>query len=176
MAPRFHRDHAVVELAIRDLKEGAGLDHDPSGNFQANSVWLQTAVLANNLIPWAAQVGARRVASSPFPGPCAPDSSRSRADSSTGAGAPSAVADPMPWADTSTTTLDTLRLLRPAPASPLSSAAAAAHPPALTTDSTTIHASTRPDTDQRDDQRQPPAQLLSGHRPEPARRIEAEAD
>ena len=26
-------DHAVVELAIRDLKEGAGLEHVPSGNF-----------------------------------------------------------------------------------------------------------------------------------------------
>ncbi len=29
--------HAVVELAIRDLKEGAGLEHVPSGNFHANS-------------------------------------------------------------------------------------------------------------------------------------------
>ena len=27
----FHRHHAVVELAIRDLKEGAGLEHVPSG-------------------------------------------------------------------------------------------------------------------------------------------------
>jgi len=37
---RFHRAHATVELAIRDLKEGAGLEHVPSGNFSANSVWL----------------------------------------------------------------------------------------------------------------------------------------
>ena len=30
-ADQFHRHHATVELAIRDLKEGAGLDHGPSG-------------------------------------------------------------------------------------------------------------------------------------------------
>jgi hypothetical protein len=39
----FHRQHAVVELDIRDLKEGAGLEHVPSGNFSANSAWLQCA-------------------------------------------------------------------------------------------------------------------------------------
>ena len=32
----FHREHARVELAIRDLKEGAGLQHVPSGHFFAN--------------------------------------------------------------------------------------------------------------------------------------------
>ncbi len=31
-ADQFHREHAVVELVIRDLKEGAGLEHLPSGN------------------------------------------------------------------------------------------------------------------------------------------------
>jgi len=53
----FHRRHAVVELAIRDLKEGAGMEHVPSGNFSANSAWLQCAVLAHNLIRWAATIG-----------------------------------------------------------------------------------------------------------------------
>ena len=53
----FHRHHAVVELAIRDLKEGAGLEHVPSGNFSANSAWLQCAVLANNLIRWSVTIG-----------------------------------------------------------------------------------------------------------------------
>jgi hypothetical protein len=53
----FHRQHAVVELAIRDLKEGAGMDHVPSGNFSANSAWLQCAALANNLIRWTATIG-----------------------------------------------------------------------------------------------------------------------
>ncbi len=53
----FHRDHAVVELAIRDLKEGAGMEHVPSGDFSANSAWLQCAVLAHNLIRWTATLG-----------------------------------------------------------------------------------------------------------------------
>jgi hypothetical protein len=53
----FHREHAVVELDIRDLKEGAGLEHVPSGSFHANSAWLQCAVLAHNLIRWTATVG-----------------------------------------------------------------------------------------------------------------------
>ena len=51
---QFHRDHASVELAIRDIKEGAGLEHVPSGNFAANSAWLCCAVLAHNLIRWTA--------------------------------------------------------------------------------------------------------------------------
>ena len=51
---RFHRQHATVELAIRDLKDGAGLEHVPSGTFHANSAWLQCAVLAHNLIRWTA--------------------------------------------------------------------------------------------------------------------------
>ena len=54
---RFHRHHAVVELAIRDLKGGAGLEHVPSGNFHANSAWLQCAVLAHNLIRWTSIIG-----------------------------------------------------------------------------------------------------------------------
>lgn len=53
----FHRQHAVVELAIRDLKEGAGMEHVPSGKFNANSGWLQCAVLAHNLIRWTATIG-----------------------------------------------------------------------------------------------------------------------
>lgn len=53
---RQHRAHAVVELSIRDLKAG-GLAHLPSGSFNANSAWLQHAVLAHNLIRWTAQLG-----------------------------------------------------------------------------------------------------------------------
>ena len=53
----FHRHHAVVELAIRDLKEGAGLEHVPSGHFFANGAWLQCAVLAHNLMRWGATIG-----------------------------------------------------------------------------------------------------------------------
>jgi len=51
-ADRFHREHAAVELAIRDLKEGAGLDHIPSGHYHANAAWLACAVLAHNLGIW----------------------------------------------------------------------------------------------------------------------------
>jgi Transposase DDE domain group 1 len=54
---KFHRHHAVVELAIRDLKEGAGLEHCPSGKFFANAAWLACAVLAHNLIRWTARLG-----------------------------------------------------------------------------------------------------------------------
>ena len=54
---QFHRDHARVELAIRDLKEGAGLEHCPSGKFFANAAWLACAVLAHNLTRWTARLG-----------------------------------------------------------------------------------------------------------------------
>ena len=53
----FHREHARVELAIRDLKEGAGLEHVPSGHFFANAAWLVCAALAHDLIRWTALLG-----------------------------------------------------------------------------------------------------------------------
>lgn len=52
-----HRQHAVVELAIRDLKEGAGLNHVPSGKFNANAAWLVLATIAHNLLRWIAALG-----------------------------------------------------------------------------------------------------------------------
>ena len=54
-----HRRHAVVELAIRDLKEGAGLCHCPSGKFFANSAWAVIATLAHNILRWIATLGLR---------------------------------------------------------------------------------------------------------------------
>jgi hypothetical protein len=53
----FHRAHATVELDIRDLKEGAGLEHLPSGSFHANGAWLQCALLAHNLTRWTVTIG-----------------------------------------------------------------------------------------------------------------------
>jgi hypothetical protein len=53
----FHRDHASCELAIKDLKEGAGLEHCPSGKFFANAAWLCCAVLAHNLTRWSVRLG-----------------------------------------------------------------------------------------------------------------------
>jgi hypothetical protein len=52
-----HRRHAVCELAIRDLKGGAGLRHCPSGVFLANAAWLVIAALAHNLLRWVATIG-----------------------------------------------------------------------------------------------------------------------
>ena len=53
-ADEFHRAHAVVELAIRDLKEGTGLEHVPSGHYGANCAPLACAVLAHNIGHWSA--------------------------------------------------------------------------------------------------------------------------
>ncbi|MGH8976221.1 MAG: IS1380 family transposase [Acidimicrobiia bacterium] len=51
-----HRNHAVIELAIRDLKEGAGWNHCPSGRFHANAAWLVIASLAHNLLRWIGRI------------------------------------------------------------------------------------------------------------------------
>jgi len=51
-----HRDHATVELAIRDLKDQA-LCHFPSGRYPANSAWTVIAALAHNLGRWTTQIG-----------------------------------------------------------------------------------------------------------------------
>ena len=53
----FHRERAQAELDIRDLKEGAGMEHCPSGSFAANGAWLQCAVLAHNLLRWTQLLG-----------------------------------------------------------------------------------------------------------------------
>jgi hypothetical protein len=54
-----HRAHAVQELAIRDLKQGAALNHCPSGIFNANAAWLIAATLAHNLARWVDLLGAQ---------------------------------------------------------------------------------------------------------------------
>jgi hypothetical protein len=51
-----HRDHAQIELVIRDLKD-AGLAHVPSGRTYANMAWLVLATLAHNLQRWTAILG-----------------------------------------------------------------------------------------------------------------------
>ncbi|MEA3510177.1 MAG: IS1380 family transposase [Actinomycetota bacterium] len=52
-----HRRHAVVELAIRDWKEGSAGNHAPSGIYAANAAWVVLAALAHNLIRWVAALG-----------------------------------------------------------------------------------------------------------------------
>ncbi|MBV8711164.1 MAG: IS1380 family transposase [Solirubrobacterales bacterium] len=51
-----HRQHAVVELTIRDLKDQA-LQHFPSGQFAANSAWTVISCIAHNLTRWTALIG-----------------------------------------------------------------------------------------------------------------------
>jgi hypothetical protein len=51
-----HREHAVVEQVIADLKDQA-LAHFPSGHFSANGAWTVLACLAHNLLRWTQLVG-----------------------------------------------------------------------------------------------------------------------
>ncbi|HEY6784243.1 MAG TPA: IS1380 family transposase [Gemmatimonadales bacterium] len=56
VADTDHRDHANIELAIRDLVDQA-LAHFPSGRMDANSAWTVIAALAHNLGRWTTQIG-----------------------------------------------------------------------------------------------------------------------
>jgi Transposase DDE domain group 1 len=51
-----HRDHAVVEQVIADLKDQA-LAHFPSGHFYANGAWTVLAALGHNLLRWTQLLG-----------------------------------------------------------------------------------------------------------------------
>src|SRR4051794_32561210 len=51
-----HRDHAVVEQVISDLKDQA-LAHFPSGHYGANGAWTVLAALAHNLQRWTQLLG-----------------------------------------------------------------------------------------------------------------------
>jgi hypothetical protein len=53
---RFHRQHAVIETVIRDLKYGMALNHMPSGSYDANAGWLQLNILAHNLARWTGRL------------------------------------------------------------------------------------------------------------------------
>lgn len=56
VADTDHRDHANIELVIRDLKDQA-LRHFPSGEFAANMAWTVIAALAHNLARWSTLIG-----------------------------------------------------------------------------------------------------------------------
>ena len=113
---RFHREHATVELAIKDLKAGAGLEHLPSGVFSANSAWFQIAILAHNMCRWTARLGGhdtdRLIVARTI---------RTRLLALPGrlvnrAGQPTLrLPSRWPWANTFTTILDALRALEPVP-------------------------------------------------------------
>jgi len=113
---RFHREHATVELAIKDLKAGAGLEHLPSGVFWANSAWFQIAILAHNMCRWTARLGGhdtdRLIVARTI---------RTRLVALPGrlvnrGGQPTLrLPSRWPWADTFTKILDALRALEPVP-------------------------------------------------------------
>ena len=58
-ADAYHRNHATVELAIRDLKDN-GLRRCPSGRFFANGAWLACSVLAHNHARWTVGIPPNR--------------------------------------------------------------------------------------------------------------------
>jgi hypothetical protein len=51
-----HREHAVVEQVIADLKDQA-LAHFPSGHYNANAAWTVLAALAHNMLRWTQSLG-----------------------------------------------------------------------------------------------------------------------
>jgi Transposase DDE domain group 1 len=51
-----HREHAVVEQVIADLKAQA-LAHFPSGHYGANAAWTVLAALAHNMLRWTQLLG-----------------------------------------------------------------------------------------------------------------------
>ena len=53
-----HRDHAVVEQVIAELKDQA-LAHFPSGQFNANGAWTVLGAIAHNLLRWTHCSGSR---------------------------------------------------------------------------------------------------------------------
>ena len=67
-AEATHRDHAIIEQVIADLKNGP-LAHLPSGRFAANAAWLVLAAIAFNLTRAA---GALAGAATPRPAPAPP--------------------------------------------------------------------------------------------------------
>ncbi|PWJ46439.1 Transposase DDE domain group 1 [Quadrisphaera granulorum] len=56
-----HRDHAIVEQVIADLK-GGPLAHLPSGDFHANGAWVVCAVMTHNLLRAAAHLAGAALA------------------------------------------------------------------------------------------------------------------
>ncbi len=60
-ADQRHRDHAIVEQVIAELKDNA-LAHLPSGKYAANAAWVSMAVIAFNLARATAVAAGMRTA------------------------------------------------------------------------------------------------------------------
>src|SRR5450631_3037232 len=52
----FHRHRAQIEERLKDTKTGHALRHLPSGDINANRVWLTAAMLAVNLTVWCCEL------------------------------------------------------------------------------------------------------------------------
>jgi hypothetical protein len=60
-ADQRHRDHALIEQTIAELKDGP-LAHLPSGRYAANAAWVACAVIAFNIARATAVAAAMRTA------------------------------------------------------------------------------------------------------------------
>jgi hypothetical protein len=63
----FHRHRAQIEERIKDTKTGQALRHLPSGDINANRVWLTAALLAVNLTAWCCDLSPAAAASGQAP-------------------------------------------------------------------------------------------------------------
>jgi hypothetical protein len=63
----FHRHRAQIEERIKDTKTGHALRHLPSGDINANRVWLTAAMLAVNLTAWCCDLSPAAAASGNAP-------------------------------------------------------------------------------------------------------------
>ncbi|MDQ2896990.1 MAG: transposase [Actinomycetota bacterium] len=58
-----HRHRAQIEERLKDTKTGQALRHLPSGDINANRVWLTSAMLALNLTAWCCDLSPAAAAS-----------------------------------------------------------------------------------------------------------------
>jgi hypothetical protein len=63
----FHRHRAQIEERLKDTKTGQALRHLPSGDINANRVWLTAAMLAVNLTAWCCDLSPAAAASGNAP-------------------------------------------------------------------------------------------------------------
>jgi hypothetical protein len=62
-----HRHRAQIEERLKDTKTGQALRHLPSGDINANRVWLTSAMLAVNLTAWCCDLSPAAAASGQAP-------------------------------------------------------------------------------------------------------------
>lgn len=65
---RFHRQRAQIEERFKDAKLGQALRHLPSGDLNANRLWLCCALLAVNICAWVCDISPAAGASGNAPG------------------------------------------------------------------------------------------------------------